>query len=447
MYSVLIIDDEADYRQLLGEVLAAHGWRVYHANEGEQGLSLAREHRPTVVICDLLMPRCNGFQVCRAIRQDPAIKDTQIVVSSGRDFESDRQAALDAGANRYLTKPMDLGHLVDIMAELARKTHSPSFPSAVATPFSAGPARFKFHGVRGSIPAPGPGTVKYGGNTTCVEVRADGQLIILDAGSGLRVLGNELVEEFPQQPLEMTLLLTHTHWDHIQGIPFFLPVYRPHNRLKILGYEGARHGLFNVLSNQMESPFFPVGLRELPANILIEELKSMSFEVGPIRVQACFANHPGICVGYRLFTSEGSLAFFPDNEPHIGHRRSPHASCDAEGTALAFAKGQDQKVVEFLRDVDVIIMDAQYDCQEYQQHIGWGHGCVDDVVALALQAGAKKLYLFHHDPNHDDDKVAAMEEAARQMVTARGGKLEVEAAREGVSDEIGAIARRRSASS
>lgn len=441
MYSVLIIDDEPDYRQLLGEVLAAHGWQVFHADEGEKGLSMAREHRPTVVICDLLMPRCNGFQVCRAIRQDPTIKDTQIVVSSGRDFESDRQAAFEAGANQYLTKPMDLGNLVDALAELARKAQAPSFQSLVASPFASGPPWFRFHGVRGSIPTPGPGTVKYGGNTTCVEVRADGQLIILDAGSGLRLLGNALLQEFPQQPLEMTLLLTHTHWDHIQGIPFFLPVYRPHNRLKILGYEGARHGLFNVLSNQMESPFFPVGLRELPANILIEELKSMSFSVGSVRVQACFANHPGICVGYRLTTSEGSLAFFPDNEPHIGHRRSLHASCDTEGTALAFAKGQDQKVVEFLRDVDIMIMDTQYDCQEYQNHIGWGHGCVDDVIALAMQAGAKKLYLFHHDPNHDDDKIAAMEAAARQMVASRGGKLEVEAAREGAQAPIASTAR------
>lgn len=436
MYSVLIIDDEPDYRELLGEVLAARGWTVYQADEGETGLVLAREHRPTVVICDLLMPRCNGFQVCRGIRQDPSIKHIQIVVSSGRDFESDRQAALEAGANRYLTKPMDLSDLVDQIGELARDAQANSVQFSGASLFPAGPVRLKFYGVRGSIPTPGAATVRYGGNTTCVEVRADGQIIILDAGSGLRLLGHDLLEEFGQRPIEMTLLLTHTHWDHIQGIPFFMPAYRPNNRLKILGYEGARHGLFNVLSSQMESPFFPVGLRELPANILIEELKSMSFEVGKVRVEACFANHPGICVGYRLFTSHGSIAFFPDNEPHIGHRRSPSASCDADGAALAFAEGQDQKVVEFLRGVDILIMDAQYDCREYQEHIGWGHGCVDDVVALALKAGAKTLYLFHHDPNHDDEKIEQMEMKARELVAARGGSLKVEAAREGATIEI-----------
>ena len=119
------------------------------------------------------------------------------------------------------------------------------------------------------------------------------------------------------QPIDATLLLTHTHWDHIQGLPFFQPVYKPQNHLRILGFEGARHGLEVVLAGQMESPFFPIGLREVPANVRIEELKEMTFNVGPVRVEAAFANHPGICVGYRLFTSDGSIAFFPDNEPFL----------------------------------------------------------------------------------------------------------------------------------
>ena len=130
---------------------------------------------------------------------------------------------------------------------------------------SDSPACLKFWGVRGSVPTPGPTTLKYGGNTSCIEVRADGQLIILDGGTGLRLLGRELMSEFDNQSIEVTLLLTHTHWDHIQGLPFFLPVYKEQNRLRILGFEGAKHGLHNILTSQMESPFFPIRLPEVPA--------------------------------------------------------------------------------------------------------------------------------------------------------------------------------------
>jgi phosphoribosyl 1,2-cyclic phosphodiesterase len=297
-------------------------------------------------------------------------------------------------------------------------------------------ARLKFWGVRGSIPTPGPTTVQYGGNTSCVEVRADGQIIILDAGTGLRLLGNQLVTEFENRPLDLTLLLTHTHWDHIQGLPFFLPVYKPQNRLRILGYEGARHGLEVVLAGQMESPFFPIGLREVPANVRIEELKVTSFNVGPVRVQTGSANHPGICVGYRLFTSDGSIAFFPDNEVYPESASPPPAAGATVAPARPFARGENRKLIDFLRGTDVLIMDTQFDREEYQQHIGWGHGCVDDVVALALEAEVRKLFLFHYDPNHDDAKVSRMLAHARQLVAARKGQLQVEAAREGVTVEL-----------
>lgn len=284
--------------------------------------------------------------------------------------------------------------------------------------------RIKFWGVRGSVPTPGSGTVQYGGNTSCVEVRAGEQILILDAGTGLRLLGRELLAEFGERPLDLTLLLTHTHWDHIQGLPFFSPVYQPRNRLRILGHEGARLGLEAILSHQMDSHFFPVGLRDVPANIFVEEYDKMDFCLGPVRVQACRAQHPGICVGYRLTMAGRSLAFFPDNE--LSH------STSALTPPSGVASSQNEKVRGFLSGTDVLIMDTQYDCDEYQQHIGWGHGCVDEVVGLALAAGVKKLFLFHHDPDHDDAKISEMTAHARQLVAGRQGSLVVEAAREGL---------------
>jgi phosphoribosyl 1,2-cyclic phosphodiesterase len=294
--------------------------------------------------------------------------------------------------------------------------------------------QIRFWGVRGSIPTPGPTTLHYGGNTSCIEVRAADQIVILDAGTGLRLLGQQLLNEFGEHPLNLTLLLTHTHWDHIQGLPFFLPVYQPKNHLRILGYEGARHGLEAMLSSQMESPFFPIGLNEVPANIQIEELKDWDFTLGAVQAKACYACHPGTCVGYRLSVPGRSIAIFPDNELRHNHHAPLPASRNGRGNA-GLQNGE-RKLAEFVRGVDALVMDSQYDAEEYEQHIGWGHGCVDKVVALALEARAKRLYLFHHDPNHDDAKINEMVAHAKKLVARNGNALHVEAAREGLTVEL-----------
>ncbi|MEY4387247.1 MAG: hypothetical protein RLY20_2530, partial [Verrucomicrobiota bacterium] len=359
MRSALIIDDDADYRALVREFLQANHWRVFDADSGEQGIELAREHRPRVVVCDLLMPRGNGFQVCRALRSDPQFHATRIVVTTGRAYESDRKAAFEAGADEYLVKPFEMPTLASLLHRLAEGT---SFSTQVITApdnETATETWLKFWGVRGSIATPGPGTVEYGGNTSCIEVRAGGEIIILDAGTGLRLLGRELVREFKDQPLRVNLLLSHTHWDHIQGLPFFQPLYLQDSRIRILGYEGARSGLFKVLSSQMESPYFPVGLKELPSNVQIDELRDLDFQLGDVRVQAYFANHPGICVGYRLTTKDGSIAFFPDNEPPHRLQHQSAGKATDEISRQAFAASQSRKFIEFLRGVDVLVMDAQ----------------------------------------------------------------------------------------
>jgi phosphoribosyl 1,2-cyclic phosphodiesterase len=319
-----------------------------------------------------------------------------------------------------------------ILARMAREMQEIARPLDPAE--SGSGLRLKFWGVRGSVPTPGATTLEFGGNTSCVELRAAGQIVILDAGTGLRSLGRELLTEFGDRPLDLVLLLTHTHWDHIQGLPFFLPVYKPQNRLRILGFEGARHGLDGVLSNQMATPFFPVGLGEVAANLSIDELKNLNFNIGEIQVRAAFANHPGICVGYRLWAAGRSVAFFPDNE--IRHEGQPLGSGKASTLTAEFARQENEKLAQFLQGTDVLIMDAQYDCNEYRDHLGWGHGCLDDVVGLALQANVQQLFLFHHDPDHTDAKLREMVDYARGLVSARGGTLKVEAAREGAAVEL-----------
>lgn len=435
MKTALLIDDDADFRSLLTELLRAHGWDVVQAADGESGLRVAFERKPDVVLCDLLMPRCNGFQFCRALHKERArLPDTRIVVTAGSSYSIDRINAFESGADAYLSKPVKLNELLDVLTRLTSLKFKDASPTATA---EDGPdtTLVRFWGVRGSIPVPGPDTVYYGGNTSCVEVRAEGELIILDAGTGLRSLGHHLKREFAGKRINLSILISHTHWDHIQGFPFFSPAYDPRNEIRVFALDGPRKSLEATLAIQMESPYFPITMQEMPGNIRFEALKSLEFDVGAVHVKAAFMNHPGICAGYRLFTRAGSVAYFPDNEL-FGRQLGPQEATSAE--VREFAAARDEQLEQFIRGADVVISDAQYSAEEYAAHAGWGHSCADDVVRLALRAGVKQLFLFHHDPDHTDAQIAQMLAMARRVAAPGGSSLLVEAAREGLEIRLAA---------
>lgn len=303
---------------------------------------------------------------------------------------------------------------------------------------SGSSTRLKIWGVRGSIPVPGPGTVRYGGNTSCIEVRADGELIVLDAGSGIRGLGLALENEFGSRPINLSLLITHVHWDHIQGFPFFVPAYNDKNEIQIFGYDGSGSGLREILKGQMATPFFPVALYDLPGKIDIRKLESMDFKIGNVRVRARFMNHPGVCVGYRILTSKGSISYLPDHEPYEAFRlHSAKSHLLSPEQTQKRAREDRADLVKFLQGGDILILDSQYTDEEYQAHVGWGHGSLTSAISLALDASIRKLVLFHHDPTHDDEMIDKMLQIARKIAAKSENYLEVEAAREGAEFTIG----------
>jgi len=246
----------------------------------------------------------------------------------------------------------------------------------------------RYWGVRGSIPVPGPKTVRYGGNTACVELETSKARIILDAGTGLRLLGNTI-----KTSQELYLVLTHLHWDHIQGFPFFGPLFNEGSVIHIFSGHKADVSLESVLKGQMQEPNFPVKLDKLPASMTFNEiLNGNPFNIQDVTVRTLKLNHPNEATGFR-FESEGkSFVQLTDHE---------HNS------------GWDKKVVDFCRGCDILSMDAMFTPQEALQFTGWGHSSWRHACEIASKAGVKRLVLFHHDPNRDDD---ALDEIGRQAL-------------------------------
>lgn len=283
--------------------------------------------------------------------------------------------------------------------------------------------KVRFWGVRGSIPTPGPSTNFYGGNTSCVELQADGETLVLDAGSGIRQLGEKLIEEAGGAPLNLHLLISHTHWDHIQGFPFFRPAYQPPNRIRLVGYSGVRHDLHKVMDAQMDDEYFPVSMSEMRAEINVQQVGEV-FHCGPVKGHAFFSNHPGKCSGFRFDTSAGAVVYVPDNELNEAGQAT-HMPME---TAAHLRK----RFVETVSGARVLIHDAQYTHAEYEQRVGWGHSCVEDTVEMAGEAGVERLILFHHDPTRSDAGVNKLVAMGRAIVEKRGWSMRVDAAREGM---------------
>lgn len=273
----------------------------------------------------------------------------------------------------------------------------------------------RFRGVRGSIPAASPENMRYGGNTSCLEIRFEDQLFILDAGSGIRLLGDDLLQSAQGNPIQATLLLSHSHWDHIQGLPFFAPGYSPDNRITVFGACGRGEQLQRALTAQMTPLNFPVGLEQMRGVGPVRELSSDATRFGNLLVRTTPLNHPGGCTGFRIECPAGHIAYLPDHEPY--RNNGDPAGGSAQGA-----------LIEFVRGVDLLILDTQYTAQEYAGRVGWGHGCLPDSVQLAIESGARRLILFHHDPSHDDRQIDHMVDVAH--ASAAGVSLLIEAASE-----------------
>ncbi|HBP90265.1 MAG TPA: MBL fold metallo-hydrolase [Nitrospirales bacterium] len=286
--------------------------------------------------------------------------------------------------------------------------------------------RVRFWGTRGSIAKAGPSTVRYGGNTSCVEVRsAAGTLVVIDCGTGAHGLGQSLVAE-NTSPINGHLLISHTHWDHIQGIPFFAPLFAPGNEWAIYAPHGLGESIRDTLAGQMQYTYFPMTLEALGARITYYDLVEGIFEVGDISVRTRYLNHPALTLGYRLEADGVSIVYACDHEPF-----SRQSSTDKIQIG-----SQDRQHAEFMRQADLVIHDAQYIATEYLEKIGWGHSPAEYAIEICHAAGVKKLALTHHDPMRDDDSLDQIVYAMRAKLKLANQPLQVFAAAEGKTIEL-----------
>jgi phosphoribosyl 1,2-cyclic phosphodiesterase/ActR/RegA family two-component response regulator len=387
---ILVVDDDPFMIELETALLEEAGYEVVALDSAEEALAKIKNLEPNCVITDLVMPGVAGMQLLKNIKDDHSLSEVKVIVLSSKSFEFDKRQAMQFGADRFIIKPID----------------AESFGKSVRAVLES-KLELTFWGVRGTLPVPGARALRYGGNTSCVTIEfPKGQFFIFDAGSGIKELSNAWLAQ-KRGKLEAKIFISHPHWDHINALPFFVPLYIPGNEFEILGASHPHRTMRELISAQMDDIYFPITIKEFGSHVLFQDLNEETIGIDGITIKTKLLSHPGNCLGYRVEYEGRSVCYVTDNELFLPD--GPHY--DAHYVS---------QLTAFLNKADVLITDCTYTDEEYQRKVGWGHSCVSQVAKLAHDAGVETLYLFHHDPDQNDDAIdAKLEMAARALESMR----------------------------
>ena len=392
-----LVDDDPDILALLKMLLVKAGHSVETNESSQQALKAIPSARPDCVITDLMMPEMDGFELCRELRRRPELQSMKIIVLSAKSYDFDRRRARELGADGYIVKPIVTETLLASIDE---------FVSEKMT--------LTYWGVHGTMPVPGPTTLRRGGNTPCLSIEIGGEpLYIFDCGSGIKQLSDQIMRS-GQQRFSGRIFISHTHWDHINTVPFFAPLYVRGNQVEIYGPYQGDLTIARAIAAQMEGVYFPVTIREFGAHLVFRDLREETLDFGLVKIDTMLLKHPGSCLGYKVRCHGHSICYITDNELYLpSDPRRDQRYLD--------------RLTEFLRGTDLLITDTTYRDHEYPSKVDWGHSCVSEVADLAVRAGVKRLHLFHHDPDQSDDDIDRKLDETRVHISRLGGNVECDA--------------------
>lgn len=385
--SICIVEDDASTRKLLETLLTKAGATVKSFESSIAALKEIPRLKPDVVLTDIMMPEMDGLQLCTRLIGDPTLPNLKVVVLSAKTYKFDRDAARHAGASGFITKPLIPSTLVGQLLACVEDA-----------------ATINYWGVRGTLPVPGPHSLRYGGNTSCVSIAFPKQRnFVFDAGTGIKKLSDSLLAR-QKSAWSAKVFISHPHWDHINAIPFFVPMFIPGNEFEIIGAKHGKKTMRELISAQMDDVYFPITMKEMGARIYFRDIGAETIMFDDIEVKSMLLSHPGNCLGYRVKFGGKVFCYITDNE--IYPKDLPQNNPEYEKNLSAF-----------IQDADIALMDSCYFDAEYRKKVDWGHSSVNEVVRIAHAAGVRELQLFHHDPDQGDDLIDRKLETANNLLS------------------------------
>lgn len=403
---LLIADPSAHVLEITRGASKASNYDLITAISGPDCLNKLTEDKPDILIIDLMLPHMHGIEILRKVREDESMRHIGVIILSYNLMIQNYHAAIEAGVNSFLVKPFDPEYLFTLVERFfagnlhpdpfaIKSTVTPEHSDCYIPTHEMHKSYLRFWGTRGSNAVAGADYIRYGGNTCCLEVRYEDTFLVIDAGTGIRQLGELIATE---EHAAINLFIGHTHWDHITGFPFFAPIYQKNCKVTIWAPVGFEKNAKDLFTDMLAYSYFPVRLDEMRSKVTFKELRDgKPLNIGKISVESHFTNHPGPTFCFKLTMPGKTIGYVTDNElllGYLGHPKEigidhpllePHLS-----------------LIEFLKGCDTIVHEAQYFPSEYPTKIGWGHSSMSNAAVLIKHTGCKDWIVTHHDPQHVD---------------------------------------------